>query len=591
MTTPGPASKTGESPPAILADVANAPVKLSGITPLTSPEPPPAASEKIDNEPIEQLGRIVGSGMALMVVATVVNKGMTMLAQWVLGLRLSAEDFAVYAYATAIAGFTMVCREAGIRELLVQRGHTQYENLAGTGFWLALTYNLIVAGIMALIAIPIAALLHQPELKYMLWVMALALPIGTVGGLLQTSMRLHLRFREFAANNLSSSVARQGSSMIFALSGVGALSLAWPVLVGAVTESVGAFARTRDALWKRPAQRERWPTLLRESKWLMFASVANFAVDWGPFLLMAVLAAAYKVTPEQTAHLARFLHMDAGALTGILKSVSLDDKESGYFYFAFMISAQIGVLLSFNLSLVLTPALARLNDNRDRLAHGVLRSLRTLMLAGSIGSLGLASIIAPLQHLLWKDKWDPAVPAVIILAVFFPWRITFGICSSLLQAQGRFRLYAFLTFIEGAGLTIFTIVGAIIEPTATSMAWWAGGWLFVSRLGATIWIFRTIDVRWTHVVASTAPAWVLAVIAAGVGFLGGRYLPVTLFLPTAPGWTVDLLSTVLGGSACTLVFVTLCRLLLRSHLEEMLSVAPHRLRPIMARVLLLPVAA
>lgn len=533
------------------------------------------------DQPIGQMGRIVGSGMALMVVATVTNKLMTMLAQWVLGAKLNAEDFAVFAYATAIAGFTMVCREAGIRELLVQRGEKQYESLVGTGFWLAFVYNLVVSAVMALIALPLARVLKQPLLAPMLWVIAAALPIGTVGGILQTSMRLHLRFRDFAANTLLGSFTRQGSMIFFALRGMGAMSLAWPVLVGTIFEAIGAYLRTRDPLWKRPAEVARWPGLLRESKWLMFASVANFAVDWGPFLLMGAITALSQV--------------QSGPLAGIAKAFSLTDREAGIFYFAFMITAQVGVLLSFNLSLVLTPALARLNDDPQRLANGVLRSLRTLMLAGSIGSLGLACIIEPLQHLLWPPakgelvgKWHAAVPAVIILGIFFPWRITFGVSASMLQAQGRFRLYALLTAIEGGGLTLFTIIGAVVQPTATMMAWWAGGWLLVSRLALTLWVMRSIRVSWFDVLVSTFPAWLAAVIAAGCG-LGTIRLPWASWIGSTHPRVIDAVSMVAAGCVCVLVFTVLCRTVLRSHLVEVLAVTPTRLRGIVARVLLLPV--
>lgn len=532
-------------------------------------------------QPIRHMGKIVGSGMALMIIATVANKAMTMLAQWVLGAKLSPEDFAVFAYATAIAGFTMVCREAGVRELLVQRGEKEYENLAGTGFWLALAWNLLVSAIMAAIALPVSRLLRQPLLAPMLWVIAAALPIGTIGGILQTSMRLHLRFRDFAVNNLTSSFARQGSMIAMALGGMGAMSQAWPVLVGTIAEAGGAFLRSRDALWRRPMEVRRWPGLLRQSKWLMFASVANFAVDWGPFLLMAGITA--------------LSHAQSGILLRLAKAFALTDKEAGFFYFAFMITAQVGVLLSFNLSLVLTPALARLNDEPERLASGVLRSLRTLMLAGSIGSLGLACVIEPLQALLWPGphgdphgKWFPAVGSVIILGAFFPWRITFGVSSSMLQAQGRFRLYALLTAIEGGGLTLFTILGAWTSPTATSMSWWAGGWLLVSRLVLTIWVMRSIRVPVWDVLMSTFPAWLAALAATATALACVHFIPYKQLIGSTHPRVYNAVSVLVAGTTCALVFTLICRTMLKSHLVEVLSVSPARLRPIAARLLLLP---
>jgi PST family polysaccharide transporter len=543
---------------------------------LSDPTPPPApgdAAAPASERPIQELGRIVGKGMALMVVATIATKVGTMLAQWVLGATLKPEDFAVYAYATAIAGFTMVCREAGVRELMIQRGEKHYEDLAGPGFWLALVYNLVVTALMVGVAFPLAWALNLPTLAPMLIVIALAIPVGTVAGIIQTSMRIHLRFADFAINNVIGSLTRQGSIMALALAGVGAMSQAWPVLMGTVVESASAFLRSRDAVWKRPAQPHRWGGILRQSRWLMFASVANFAVDYGPFLLMGAVTALSQV--------------QSGPLYRLGQAFQLTNEEAGYFYFAFMITAQVGVLLSFNLSLVLTPALARLYDDTPRLASGVLRSLRTLMLMGSLGSLGLASVIHPLELLLWNGKWADAMLAVVILGIFFPWRITFGVSSSLLQAQGRFRLYAVLTAVEGGGITLFTIIGALVHPTATSMAAWAGGWLLVSRLGLTIWVLRSIGVGTGDVLRSTFPAWIVAVVAGALGFWCGEVLDALPVFKAMHPRVAILIILCIAGSVCTGTFALICRVALRPHLEDLVAVAPLRLRRPLARVMLL----
>jgi O-antigen/teichoic acid export membrane protein len=532
------------------------------------------------------MGRVVGAGMVWMIAGTILAKVITFFAQWVLGKQLSPDEFAVFAYATAIAGFTMVCREAGVREYLVQRcssgGQAAYEDLAGTGFWLAFWYNIVVAAIMAAIALPLARFTQQPLLAPMLWVMAAALPLGTIGGILQNKMRLELRFRELSIKGMISGITRQGSAIAMALSGVGAMSQAWPVMVGAVVETVGGYTATREKIWKRPAQPHRWFGILRETKWLMFASIANFAVDWGPFLLLAALAALSKIT---TGPLAPYAHL-----------INLQDKQSGIFYFAFMITAQVGVLLSFNLMVVLTPALARMHDQPQRLAFASTRALRTLMMAGSIGSLGLASIMLPLEHLLWKGKWEQAVYAVVILGVFFPWRVTFGVCSSILQAQGRFRLYAVMTFIEGAGLTLATVAGALVHPVASTMAWWAGIWLLLSRLAVTIWVFRSIGVAPMDVLRATLPSWTFALLAAAIPLALDtlvRWERVFSVGPLAslPSSVQDLFRILLLGSLCSLLFTLMVRVLLKSQLAEVLSVAPARLRRPMHRLLFMPMPA
>ena len=327
---------------------------------------------------------------------------------------------------------------------------------------------------------------------------------------------------------------------------------------------------TRDAVWNRPAKPLMWPHLFQESKWLMFASLSNFAVDWGPFLLLVPLGVA---TPD----------------------------AAGQFYWAFSITAQVAILLGWNLMAVLTPALQRLNEEPTRQAQAVLRSLRSVMLTGCFASLGISAVFFPLEQIIWHGKWHDSVPAVIILGVFFPWRITFGVTSSLLQAQGHFRKYAILTLIEGVGFTAAVILGALWSKEtmrATAAMSLAGGlWLLVSRLVLTVRTLRPIGITAGDVFRATVPAWLLSIVSAGAGLglslLLREHLATTidkLFEDAGKHTSLHALMFLIAGCTCTLVFAVASRMFLTHHVQEALAVAPAKIQRPLAALLRLRIA-
>jgi O-antigen/teichoic acid export membrane protein len=526
-------------------------------------------AEDAGKPPGEALARKVGSGMFWLLSVTVLGKFLALAAQIVLGWKLNEDQMAAIALATAVAGFVMVCREAGMRELIVQQGRERYESLAGPTFWLAYTYNLAAACAIFLVSLPVARLVGRDvQLPPLLWLMALALPVGTLSGMLLNKLRLGLEFRGIARISVVGNIVRQCTVMLLAFAGLGIMSIGWAMLAAAAFESIFAWRLTRESLWLRPAERTIWPGLMRQSRWLMFASLATFAVDWGPFLLLEPLGLAPR-------------------------------EQCGLFFWGFNATAQVGILLGWNLMVVLTPTFQRLNDDPARQREAMLRAVRALMIVGSIASVGLAAVFEPLEKLLWNGKWAAGTPAVVILGIFFPWRITYGIASALLQAQGRFRAYAAMTAIEGLGFMIAVAVGAIINPKATSMAWAAGLWLLASRAMVTVWIFRRQGISGVRVLAAMTKPWLVAVTSCLAAFALSRWLG-----PEFERWARSVVSTqgpqraviiaagalqfLFAGLVCTGLFFAAMRWGLRHDLEDLVHVAPGKLRGPLAKVLLLP---
>lgn len=517
--------------------------------------------------PQEAVGASVGDGMTWLTLATLFARFSTFISQWIVGLVLSAREFGLYSTAIALSGFLTVCRDAGTGYILVHRGREAYEDNAGQAFWMGITYNLAILLLTILLAGPIAAFYKADELVWLLIILAASLLPNSIASVLYTRLRLDLRFKAVSAIATVSGLARQASLIAFVMSGMGVMSFAWSAMVCCVVDAACLWWLTRDAVWLRAPRFSRWGQWAGASFWLMLASLANFGMDYAPFLVLG-----------------RMLGGDSDII--------------GYYSFAYQITAQIGVLLAFNSALVLTPVLQRLGAEPERQAQATLRALRSLMMIGSVATMGLASIFAPLENLLWSEKFTQSVQTLVVLALFYPWRITYGVTASILNAKGQFRRLTWLSAVECVGLFAVSFAAGMAAPTPVGIALWTGGWIMLIRVVFTIMVFRPLGASIPSTLNAMFPAWLLCILSLGVTILISRHLGfdafaqtlVQRFLPASAPWDgrlADIIRVLLHGTLFATLAFALLRMLLREHLVDLLVVAPARLRPLLARVLLL----
>ncbi|MDX2016047.1 MAG: oligosaccharide flippase family protein [Planctomycetota bacterium] len=536
-------------------------------------------------QPTGNLRASVGAGVSWMALATVIGKLATFFAQIALGWLLSKGDFGVYATAISVAGFVMLFRDGGVRELLIQRGQAQYEKLVGPVFGMAATINLATALTLAALAEPIShAFTQSPEdaqrLKPLLWIIAASLPLGTPAAILQARLRMNLQFGILSRIQMISSILRQASTVGFAIAGLGPLSFVLPLFVCALYEGIASWRATREAPWARSWAPGKWLGLFMTTIWLCFGSVSNFMLDMGDQAVISTMV------PSQTV---------------------------GTYYFAVMIMAQLGVLMSYNLQLVLMPALTRLKDNRDRLREALLKSLRVLMIVAAPGCLGLAVLMEPVERVLWHGKWDAAVLVVQIFGIFYPLRITFGATTALLQSQGRFRAWSLKTFLEGLCFMGGAALGAHFGARelvpglnhAAHIALGVGLGMLISRSIVLTLSLASVGASFRQRVVCVVPAWLLAVGVAGAcwavdwalvdraGLVAGAQSWLTDHAKLGSQLAETLVQLVRGGLLFTLycaLYIPAARLLLAQHLREALETMPARLRPRLARLVRLDVA-
>lgn len=536
------------------------------------------------------LGRTVGGGVAWMFACTIISKLATTVAQAFLGWWLLPKHFSSFAYATAAAGFLMLAKDASVPNWIVQKGAGDHDKNAGPGFFLALTYNVLCALVMVALARPLATYWFEDEsVARMLMVIAISLPISTIGAMSQAKLRSQMRFKSLTIILTFSGIIRQIATIALAWGGFNELSLSLPIVITSVYEAIAGFIVTRDQPWRLPPQLERWRAIFGETWYLTQSTIANFATDWGPYLVLPF-----------------FMFDEEGK------------RQTGFYFWGYLLLGQIAALLSNNLFVIFLPVLTRLREEPARLADAYLRALRTLMLASCFSCVLLAAMISPLEHLVWRGKWAATTEAVVLLAIFFPWKASFGLTSATFMAIGSFRRYSFCTWYEAILLMCAAVFAGKYHPFASEIVLYTGMALLIGRAVVMIVLMKTLRQKSRALVRATAPAWITSLVAGAAGVAAERlcdvgpwvlsHIPLGAFLDeygplqqvagdiVRPLGTAQFIATsvidsircAIAGGTCIIVGGGLARLFLSADLQDAIGQAPSKLRAPVRTLLLLP---
>lgn len=529
----------------------------------------PAAPQGSGNS----LARVVGSGMTWILIATLISKAGATIQQVLLGYLLIPEDFGLWATSASAAALVNWLKDAGVRDLLIQRGEKEFHRLEGSVFWLAMTVNLLAAFLLASLAPALPSIVHatstvfasvlpglvpaegmtlpeqwsDPKLNQLLVAWAIWMPVQTLGSLTTARLQMLLRFADTSRIMTSMALLKCVLTVLFAWLGFGPLSMVLPFIVCSCLEATWGYLLLRDKIWAKPVDPSIWPGILGNTKWLMLGVLGTNLFEWG-----GILAGGLRVT----------------------------DDILGLYVFARQIPMQIFIVLSSNLKIVLFPTLSTFKDDLPRMADATLRALRVQMLITAPACLGLALIAEPLVRAVWRNgQWkDAALPAAI-LSVFFAFRITFGLTTSVLTAVGKFKAWALLTILEGVGLGVAAGIGAGMKGSATAIALAVGMYLMVSRLLMILFMCRAIRLNPLAAMLAVLPPWGWSVAVA----FGCTFFRTLFFANRGP------ITEVVGlGLIFTVLFIYGTRLLMPVRMNEFVQILPGRIRASLRAVLRLP---
>lgn len=488
------------------------------------------------------MGAVATRGAAWGVGMTVLGKFTGIGGQLLLAWLLTQEDFGLYALAMTFPAVGGVLMRLGVRQVLVNR-QKRWHLWVNPSFWISAVAAWV--GLLITLALcPVAMWMYGEGWKLAVLMMcvsgaAFATALGTVA---EARLQVDLRFRAVAVLGWLSVVGAMVLSVGMAWGGWGALSFGIPYLLAAVFRTGGMWWMTRPKIrWRLEVR--RWRYLLADTGYLTASQALWSLTQRADFLVLGLLYS-----------------------TGVV----------GVYSFAFNLSIQTVQMLVTNLQNVMFAALNKLKDEPARQAEGFLRASRVLLMAGAAMAMMQAAAAKPAILLMFQDKWVDAIGIVQLLSAGSVLGLMYGPGTSLLEAQGRFRLSMWMTGVCAAILVVAVGVGA----------WWGAG--MGAAVGVVVYWGLT-GVLLVKVGLGARVGWwgrggVVALfgVPLSLGLVAGAagYAATWMFAETRAGHAMACVAVVVvtGG-----VFVGLARWWARAWYDELMGVVVQLVGPGVAR--------
>jgi PST family polysaccharide transporter len=348
-----------------------------------------------------------------------------------------------------------------------------------------------------------------------------------------------MRFRYLAIVKWITAVGTMGLSILFAHWHWGAYSFVLPQPIITVLRLALLWGMVRWPIRRDPHLR-RWRFLFTDSAMLFLANFFIMLTWQGDYIILGIMH---------------------------------DAKTVGIYFFAFNLSIQTMAVFTNNLAGVLFPALSRLQGNVVNQTRAFLRAAKLLAVVGVPLCLLQAALAGPAMAVVFNSWWYPAIRVLQLLSIGMAIRLVASPGGSLLQAQGRFRVYLltnalnavfFLSlvaagsyfghglqaarYVAAAVMTYFAIIGPIFMRVAIHPG--GGKWRDVWRVYAAPVAASAFAVGGAAVVGRLVPpmhsanARQLTRIATIVGWSIAFYVPMIRYLA---GDAVEDLAGRIGG--------------------------------------------
>ena len=423
-----------------------------------------------------------------MVVRQGVVQGLNVLTGTLLARHLSSAGFGVYGIVTYLLTFLIATSDLGLGASLVRgRAEPEARDLQAV---LSIQHLLTLVFAAALWAAAPAlrdAYRLPAEATLMFRVIAVGVPLTAFQAVSSIRLERHLAFPRLATTEIAQALVFNGGLLGLVFTGHGLVSFGIALVCRALTGAVMA--------------------------WLM--SPWRIGWRWDPVRIRPMLRFGLPYQGVALVSLAKDAILP-GFVAALAGAAALGEVQ-----WALLVSSY-PVFVLFALQRVYLPSFARMGEHPGQLPRMVERVLLlTHAVAAPLAVLALA-LILPITHIVFGDKWLPAVPlfyALWVANLFVP---TSTPLTSLLNALGRSRT----TF--GFAVLWMMMTWAIGVPAILRFGIVGFAWTNVVVQLSNLWLFRVAqrEVRF-GILRSIWRPWLAAVVMGAAVLGASRAIPMT----------------------------------------------------------------
>ncbi len=427
---------------------------------------------------------------------------------------LSPAEVGLFSIGLAAALLVAVLQDFGLSRYISGLPSFGPEDIARCSA-VALLFSLIVAGLIAASAVPLAWGYGQPALAPILLIIAatyLAVPFAVVP---MARMGRKMQFGGHFAVNVGGAITQSVVAITLAAMGYSAFALAWATLAT-------GWARAIIAQIMCPSP--PWPLRLDELR-----PVLHFGSRTSVLYLTGALGTR---SPD--------------LIIGKLLTV----RSVGYFSRAVSLSDQFRMLVAGAIGSVFYPAFARIRDRGEALGPAYLRVCAGYSAIIWPGMAGLALAAEPIVRLLYGDAWLPTAPLLSMIALTEVMLISLPLVNDLPILLGRLNRLLVFNLVDTALSVILLAAGCLwgVEGAAASRLVYGAAWLclywrfmhglvqfdtralmiiYARSAGATLAAVAPLALTyafWATPATITIPALFGAVVAGGAAWLAAMFV-------------------------------------------------------------------
>ncbi len=393
------------------------------IPPDIPPDSPDLSGEA---QPQEGLGRIAIRGTAFVFIGQVLVKLTALLNLWVLGYYLDEKAFGLWALALSAVALADSVRDMGAHKVLIQRGG-EFEELGSPVLKMGLGFNIAAAALLIGIAPVMARVYDDRVIGWLIAIAALTIPLQSPVTVLRAKLSIDLRFKTLVKLDIAAQFVKNGSMILFALSGFGVYSFVLPMLL-MVLFNIVTYRWCAGALPpSRALTREHFGSIFTAVKWITLSSFFGALIVQGDRLVIGLF----------------------------------EDKQAvGVYFFGFQLILSTVVIFGSGMVSVYMPTLSKLAKYPERRAQAFEKMVRVSAVVFSVVCVLAVVTSGPMIHFLWQGRWDAAIPVAQVMSLSLCVYLIGPVAMSFIEASGLWRLRAAMMGAEMAGVLLAAVVGA-----------------------------------------------------------------------------------------------------------------------------------
>lgn len=352
------------------------------------------------------------AGLLWVTGSTLINSVLRIAFVAVIARILSPEEFGLMATGMLIVKFSELIAQMGVGPALVQQKNLT-ENHIHVGFTLALMFGFGLCGLFLILNPFIAVFFRSNELKAVLDILCLAIPIRMVTQVSYSILQREMMFKRLASIDVISYLCGYGlSGILFALNGFGVMSLVYAVLIQSVISSALLVYYSPHKV-KLVLRRKEVKGLLVFGFGFTLSTILNFFARNGDTIIIS-----------------RYIGVTA---------VGIYDR-------AYVLMNVANNVVGKAIGTVMFPAFSKLQADKER---------RDSLFTQSLGvAFGVLMPMVPLTYILAEEivltllgpKWLATVMPFQILCFFLVFRVVYKICASFLKGMGQVYVNSIMQF-------------------------------------------------------------------------------------------------------------------------------------------------